>query len=263
MRSDGTLTDSAPQSFGKVWDHNIVRLGSTPTPWDHSFEREFDDADGSFPALVKWLQTLRSAIIPSSGDLSKRLSPLDLPAARQAQCAECSASLILRSPSYRHRVNRAIEGFGLTATDAVAGANVHRKQRTLADGMATGGKFAILLSGSEEFIFGDGFLHNVNVGHITPFNMRCLIPITPEIAIFYSRPWKSLSLPKAFVINLRKDEVMFVNWIIQIYSKNFLFFREIYPIIKSEFERGEHLEIEYHQHPWLDALSDSMAFYSS
>lgn len=70
----------------------------------------------------------------------------------------------------------------------------------------------VLFSGQQEFILGDGFLHNFSSAD-RPLARRCLVPLTPEIAVFYTRP-----LPKGLVPKLAPEEVAFVNRTVQIYT---------------------------------------------
>jgi hypothetical protein len=116
-----------------------------------------------------------------------------------------------------------------------------------------GGKFVVLRASDQEFIFGDGFLHNFSsLDH--PMHARCLIPITPEIAVFYTRPRAYRTFPKLLVLNLTQEEVAVVNLTVQIYSLRYLFFRSIYPVIDEVFRQGLRLEFQYHEHPLIEGL---------
>jgi hypothetical protein len=116
----------------------------------------------------------------------------------------------------------------------------------------------VLHAGSEEFIFGDGFLHSfTGIDH--PMHARCLIPLTPALAVFYSKPTSYRSYPRILAMNLRPDEVAFVNQTIQIYSQRYLFFRTQKPLLDVAFKQGVHLEFEYHQHPWIEQLQHAVA----
>ena len=117
----------------------------------------------------------------------------------------------------------------------------------------------MLLSGESEFIFGDGFLHNISSVANTPHCPRCLIPLTPEIAVFYTRPVSYRTYPKGFVMNLTPDEVSFVNHTVQVYAKRELFFREIHPAIDPVFIKCEHRQYKYDAHPWTTALKQAVA----
>jgi hypothetical protein len=142
---------------------------------------------------------------------------------------------------------------------ALLGLNARNGQKMLSESMKGGGKFTILLSGTRELIFGDGFLHNISSFANTPQSPRCLVPVTPEIAVLYIRPWKYSSLPRAFTMNLDADETAFINRSVQVYSSKYMFYRSQKPEITKEFERGEHLEFRGNTVPWLEALADAVA----
>lgn len=125
--------------------------------------------------------------------------------------------------------------------------------------MSKSGKFAILHAGESEFIFGDGFAHNVSFVSNTNHSIRYLLPLTPEVAVFYCSPMSYRSYPIATSINLNPDEVEFVNFTVQVYSKRFLFFREIHPILSEAFQQGEHLQFEYDNHAWMKAFQEVLA----
>ena len=266
ISSNGKAVSKPPKSFGYTRNDNNVRLASRSTPWDFSFEQTFQDADNSFGSLVDWLKTLSSRIAKPSASIAGRLTPLALTKERELLLAQCCASLIVRSPSLRSRVRMTIESsrraFGIESFEAnqsLVAMNVRAGQQELSRSIVGGGKFAVLLSGENEFIFGDGFFHNVSAVNGPVYSPRFLIPLTPEIAVTYTRPSSYLSHPKALVMNLTPEEVSFVNRTVQIYSGQYLFFREVYPVIDDAFACGAYLQFEYHKHPWIDALHEVMA----
>jgi hypothetical protein len=263
---DGQARIKPPKSFGHTRNDNNVKLASTPTPWDFTFERTFQDADDAFRSLIEWLLSLSSPIAPTIAPFPERVTPIALTNERHLQLAQCCASLIVRSPSLRNRVRVTTESyrkaFGIRDFDlsqSLVGMNIRGGQEELSRSIASGGKFAVLLSGEHEFIFGDGFLHNVSAVNGPIHSPRFLIPLTPEVAITYTRPSSYRSFPKAFVMNLTRQEVSFVNLTVQIYSKQHVFFREIYPVINEAFTRGEHLQLEFDNDPWLGALHNTIA----
>lgn len=262
---DGELIRSLPQQFGAIRNDNNIIAGETPSPWDHSFEETYSKADNAFPGLIEWLHTLTSPINATDAPLPQRLSPLIIENRQRELLAECLASLISRSPNFRNRIRLTTEyyreQFGLrdpTAPKNLIGINVKGTQKSFSEAIKRGGKFAVLLAGEEEFIFGDGFLHNFSMAD-RPHNPRCLVPITPDIAIFHIHPMRYRSFPQAFVVNLSPKEVSLINWATQVYAKRFLFFREIHPVINDAFTEDHHLEVEYHKHPWLEGLQAAMA----
>jgi len=267
LRPDGRVIPATPHSFGAITNDNHIRLSAEgPTVWDETFEPSYGSADSTFPHLIDWLQTLSSANPPSEAAMEHRLTPVLLTDDRRVALAECLASLIMRSPSFRFVVRLGIEGFrrdvGMRepkAEHSLIGLNIRHGQKMLSAAIARHGKFGVLLSGDQEFIFGDGFLHNISSIANPPFNPRCLIPLTPEIAIFYVSPISYRSFPKAFVLNLKEEEVACVNRTVQVYAAQSIFFRRILPSIDPWFQQGKHAEFQGHSVPWLDNLGAVMA----
>lgn len=262
---DGVLLPSQPKSFGGIRNDNNIKLGGAPTPWDHSFESTFDKADGAFSALIEWLQSLKSRFSANAVPFEERLDPIIITDEQHKTLTECLASLIARSPSLRHSLRLTAEyyqslmGVKYPVPQSLIGLNARGGQEHIGRTMSGRGKLAVLLSGESEFIFGDGFLHNVSSANNPPHNLRCLIPLTPEIAILYTCPGQYRTRPRAFVMNLTPQEVSFVNLTVQIYAKQYLFFREIYPVLSEEFTCGEHRTFQYHKHEWIDGLEVVMA----
>ena len=264
IHCDGDFVQSRPKAFGAIKNANTIRLADVPTVWDECFEPTFGRADSEFPKLIDWLQRLHSPIAPSRNALAKRLTPASITDEEFTRLGMCLASIIARSPSFLFRVKRITEAmrrrhFGITepAEKHLIGMNVRDAQSTLSSIMDRG-KFAILFSGQQEFIFGDGFFHNISSVSLPPTSPRCLIPLTPEVAVFYAKPLAYCPLPRSFIVNLTRDEVEFVNDAVQIYSERFLFFREIHPVIHDEFTMGEHRQFKNDRSPWTDELESAI-----
>jgi hypothetical protein len=195
--SSGGLIRSPPKSFGGIRNDNNITFKSSPTLWDMSFERSFAKADDAFPWLIKWLQTLSSPVPAKPGPLAQRLTPLTVEAGRLDTLAECLASLIARSPGFRDRVSKTSEyyrarfGFPDPKPDrTLVAAGVRGAQEAFSRMLRMGGKFVVLKAGEQEFIFGDGFLHNFSSLE-QPMQARCLIPDARDRCILYAAPFLS------------------------------------------------------------------------
>lgn len=265
LACNGDLARSLPKSFGAIRNDNNITFKNVPTVWDESFEKTFAKADDAFPSLISWLRSLASPVVAKVGPFAERLTPLVVTKERQDMIGECLASLIARSPSFRQRISKTAEyyrgrfGFKDPAPDkSLIGLSVRGAQKEFSNTLKSGGKFVVLFSGQQEFIFGDGFLHNFSSAH-RPLAPRCLVPLTPEIAIFYTRPMQYGTYPKGLVLNLVPEEVAFVNRTVQVYANRFVFFRSIHPVVDEVFGQCQHLEFKYHQHPWLDDLERVVA----
>jgi len=263
---DGKVVSSQPKSFGGIRNDNTIRLGTVPTVCDHSFERSFDKADSSFNSLIGWFHLLPSPICDLSKPLPSRLVPLAVTRMQFETVVECLASLIVRSPCFRARISAYTEhlrdrmGFGNPKPERrLIGMNIRNGQKHVGSSMKAGGKFVVLLSGDDEFIFGDGFFHNISAVNDPPMCPQCLIPVTPRVAIFYSRPVQQRSYPKAFVMSLSAQEVALVNETVQLYSEKYLFYRAAKPVLTVDFLSGEHMRFESDRNHWSMDLAKAMA----
>jgi hypothetical protein len=71
--------------------------------------------------------------------------------------------------------------------------------------------------------------------------------------------------PKAVTLPLRLEETVFCNQTIQVYSKDFIYYRSIEPAWHEAFGKGEHLiwdtEGRSHSAPVLDTIFDEVLHY--
>jgi hypothetical protein len=123
----------------------------------------------------------------------------------------------------------------------------------IADSIRSRGKFAVLYSTGREFIYGDGFFHNVKAVVNPPTAPKILAPITPLISVAISRPTMSTVEPRLVTIVLTDDEVDRCNHAVQVYSCDALFYRNDRPVLDEAFKRGEHLEYASSNNP-IDTL---------
>lgn len=108
--------------------------------------------------------------------------------------------------------------------------------------IGTKGKFVILYSPSREFIFGDGFCHNIRSPvQFQLHDPKILVPITPEISVLYARPRQYATEPRLFTFVLKPEEADVLNSAVQIYSRNCIFYRSEKPTIIPDYAGGEHM----------------------
>src|SRR5207253_4584081 len=124
--------------------------------------------------------------------------------------------------------------------NAVIGLNMHRSQRLIADSIGVNGKFAVLFSQGREFIFGDGFFHNVRAVANPPMNPKILAPITPTVSVIVSRPTAFTVQPRLSTIVLSDEEVDRCNHAVQVYSRQALYFRSDRPTVEDVFACNQH-----------------------
>ena len=124
--------------------------------------------------------------------------------------------------------------------NALIGLNMRRSQRLIADTIGAYGKFAVLFSQGREFIFGDGFFHNVSAVVNPPMSPKILAPITPTISVIVSRPMSFTVQPRLTTIVLTDEEVDECNYAVQVYSRHALYFRSHRPTVEEAFACSEH-----------------------
>ena len=256
----GRIVRSTPEKFGVIRNGHHIKLdyaSSGPTVWDTSFEREFDKADGAFPALIEWLLGLAQSDNSPHGRFTEQ-------AAGDHQIAaltESVVSLVVRSPRNREAsVGLAEHLRGPLPTkerNALIAMNMHRKQRVIADSIGHRGKFAVLFSRDREFIFGDGFFHNLNAVVNPPYAPKILVPLTPSMAIAVTRPMSYRTEPRLVSLVLNDAEVDSINRSVQIYSKSELFFRSEEPRLEEAFRAEKHAEYSHPDSP-IDTLLRSL-----
>lgn len=263
IKPDGSEIRVPPDKLGMIGNGHHIKLGDasgSPTPWDSSFEDEFDIADSNFPSVISWLESLNRKLT-SNGDLRQRFVPQAATDEQLCALTECIVSLAVRSPLNREAsVSLAERLRGPLAEwerNALIGVNMRSSQRLIADAIGARGKFAVLFTHGREFIFGDGFFHNVKAVVNAPLGPKILAPITPTISVIVSRPMSFSVEPRISTIVLTDEDVDRCNHAVQVYSRNFLFYRSHKPILAEAFMRGEHLEYTRPDNP-VDTLINSM-----
>jgi hypothetical protein len=255
----GEVIRSSPKEFGQISDgHNILFEGESP--WQSTIENYFDKADRNMPTIVDWLASLKSEVKTENTRvflyLSQEREDDNLDALR-----ECIISLAVRSPKYRNAQNSFVEmlrgKLEKAESKRLIAANIHQKYGTLVQNSKGTGKFAILFSEEFEFIFGDGFYSNINAATEHLFGVKIVIPMTPHIAVAWSSPMAYRSYPRLISIKADKEIVEIVNNSVQVYSKEYLFFRTQKPSLIEDFKLGKHKVYGYQTDP-VYTLIDSL-----
>lgn len=230
-----------PSGAGYTRDaHNILFKGGSP--WNSTFEPDFDKADNAFPGVVAWLRKIRDT---HSDDARHRGVRLAIP--ERETLAECLASLIVRSPRLRYLSEKhtaEIQArFGFREprnVDLIAGSNLQRLQKPFARDIRTGGKFGFLIAGEGTFVFGDGLMSNINPSPDREFNAMAMVALTPKIAVLWFNPASYPSLPEGVSLRLTGAEVLRFNEIVQIYSRDSLFHVGDPPELHEAFRDRQH-----------------------
>ena len=268
IQPNGRLSKGPPKKSGLIKDgHNIkLKQGEdSSSPFDTSFEDEFDIADSNFPNVIKWLENL---VYTSKFDdhLEDRFIPQTCTKEDLDMLAECVVSLAIRSPQNREGYVSLIESIGgeISSSKAIEiKLNMIRKQREIVKLIKNSEvKFAVLYSNSKEFIYGDGFFTNI-VGNVEAPNFPYMVvPITPNISVVMVKPSSYRPDIKLSTLVLRDSEIETCNHTIQIYSKKEIFYKSQKPNIYEDFRCEKHLRYAEIDNP-MSILINNMPGISS
>lgn len=233
--------------------HNVEIGGMALTT---SFEEMFDRPDGKFPEMVAWLQSLAHSHQERIEDDSKQPACVPHPSNQNelALLHECMLSLAVRSPMFRSRILMGIARFNRHSTKKqykqLVALNLRNSYHEMLQRTLGHGKFMVLVAKSNEFIFGDGFYSNIYPHSSLHPPVRMLIPLTPDLAVLYEMPMACLVEPRIVTRLADSELISLVNDTVQIYSKDWLFYRTQPPELREYFRRREHCTIEGHDPVW-------------
>lgn len=247
IKPDGSCIRIGHKTAGVIGNAHHIKLSSNPgdsSPWDESFEDEFDAADRNFPPVISWLENLAREPAQNE-DFRERFLPISATDDWLRLLTECVVSLAVRSPMNREASVSFAEAFRgpipNPERNALIGANMRNSQRIVSDTIGARGKFAILFAQDREFIFGDGFFRNVLAVVNPPHSPNILAPITPAISVVVSRPMSFTVERRLSTLVLRAEEVDRCNHAVQVYARQALYYRSDCPKIDEAFICGKHL----------------------
>lgn len=255
IKPDGSCIRVPPKELGQIGNAHHIKFGNCPgdsTPWDTSFESEFESADSNFPAMIAWLEGLRHKFLPDR-ELRDRFAPVSAADEQLLLLTECVVSLAIRSPRNREAhvsLPEDLRGpIPNPERNALIGANMCHCQRVISDSIGANGKFAVLFSHQREFIFGDGFFHNVDGIIDRPMNPKIIAPITPRVSVIVARQMSFMVQPRLSTIVLSDEEVDLCNHAVQVYSRQALYFRSDQPRVETVFACNQHCEYSHPDNP--------------
>jgi len=238
LKQDGSSFSSTPKNIARVSDgHNVLYDG--PSPWDATYEWEYDEADDGMATVVSFLELCLESFSNQKSFVEIQLQPeID-----RLLCI-CLASLVIRSPRYRESCVALAEDFR---------GPLSRKERNRLIASNMRGRIAFFASKNEEFIFGDGFYQNIGVNPLeTSPGSMFLVPFLPHLAIMYFLPSKYSAQPRCVGRAMSADEVALVNQTTKIYSHNRLFYRHDIPSVGASFTPDKNLIYKYEDDPILE-----------
>ena len=248
LRPDGQERRARPDAFGVIGNGHFIKLGNKPTeitPWDQNFETEFQNADDRFPAVIKWLEGLDYE--PRVGASWRgRFLPQSSSDALFGHMVESLTSLAIRSPMTREACVSIAEHFRGPLPERernkLITANMRDMHRRALEAFGVRGKATAISSPAAEFIFGDGFYHNITSPSMPPSAPRILVPITPSLAVLYAIPMQYTVEPRLSTLVIDAQEAEELNQVVQVYARQMLFYRSAKPNLIEEYRVGKHLQ---------------------
>lgn len=244
---DGEVRSAPPSAFGAIRDGHSIKfhVGSKEgSVWDCSFEAAFSTADNMFPQTISWAESFRPPMHIKEKPRDRFVAQ-DVSDSQLRMLVEGIVSLAVRSPMNREACVSTAEQLRGTLPERernrIIAANMQHAQVTLVRKIGLRGKFVLIYSDRREFVFGDGFYHS-GVSMPGTSSMPCiLVLLTPRVSCLYYSPLRYTTEPKLSLLAVNDDETSTLNDVVQIYSKNSLFYRNEKPNIIDAFKQGKHL----------------------
>lgn len=254
---DGREVRAPSKQFGAINNAHHVKLAG---PWAGSIEPLFGDADTALPTIAQNLEQLSYIQGTQGVGFEERMSPHSINDKDRKLLGEGLASLLMRCPAHRNSLHLTTERFWGRLGDQVhkyddtlIALNINQHYRQVVTSLERGGKIVLLRSGEREFVMGEGYLSTL-VGMTIELQYRCLVPLTPTLAVLAFAPNSYRSVPPVCTIGLTSEEVDCVNDVTQIYTREYIFYRNQKPRLIDAFRAHEFQHTQFHRFPWLDAL---------
>lgn len=259
----GEERGARPESFGVIGNGHFIRLGREPgesTPFDQNFEPIFHQADDRFPAVIDWLENLKFE--PRMGrELRSRFLPQPSSDDLFGQMVESMVSLAIRSPRTRESCVSLAEHLREPLTErernSLIALNMRDMHARAVQACGVRGKATAILSPEREFVFGDGFFHNLVSPSNPPYSPRILAPLTPRLAVLYAIPMRYTVEPRLSTLVIGAGEADAFNHVVQIYARDKIYYRSEKPVLTDEYHTGKHLHLSGSDH-FIEELIHSM-----
>ncbi len=255
IRADGGHFRTQHGKLGGIKNAHTMKMAAIgqTSPWDHSFESLYDTADAAFPRVIEEIQALISNWMQTDPSVTT-YQPVSPSIWLRNNLAKSLVSLCLRGPLNRFMAldlamklrNGKIDP---REQNRIVGHNIMHMLNDYVRHMSGQGKVALIYSPEREFIFGDGFFHNLTtVGNINS-TARMVVPLTPRISVIYAMPQSMTPEPMFHASWITAQVTEQMNATIQVYSKDELFYSNERPKISSKFQSGQFMEYDWGPNP--------------
>lgn len=244
-----------PAKAARIGNAHAVKMGNNgePSIWDEHYEHVFQAADDHFPRMIRTLQEFES-LAPSGRDQS-RFKLIDLEKETYTALVEGVVSLAVRAPSFRERCIGLAEHIRGPLPERERNKLISVNQRHCHEIFT---KYfldrcviMILFNKNDNFIYGDG-IYSTLAPPAQPgggIGETILAPVTPNMAVLLYQPIAYSPNKRTTCTILDEEEVEFFNRIVQIHSKDYLFFKTERPELDEAFLVGKHCEFTGQPHP--------------
>ncbi|WP_407273856.1 DUF4238 domain-containing protein [Dickeya ananatis] len=258
VNSKGESTEVKPKSLAVIKNGHIIKLSDAPekrTSFDQNFECFFDKADSNSNAIIK---SLSEIMIKHFQCESKFFAKSNVCSSEEHELLiEIIVSLAVRSPMYRDRciaVAEKLRGeIRALEKDRLIAINMRDALKNITSHIKNEASIYLLLSKEKEFIFGDGFYHDIPTVTIPSRSPIIVCPLTPNICVIIDAKERKKD-DSLISVALNDEEVAICNDTVQIYSKNEIFYRENNPILSEYFTDNQRKEYYPYDNPLLKLL---------
>lgn len=253
----------------KAHGHTALR----GTPWEYNFEIAFSDADNNAAQVIKSLNALKPLghtvrefaqvirlLFKSGRTYRDTCKFYEIDDELKRNILLLVFSLLIRSPANRHRLEMFSTLVGRPPDEEVGKMNMAQRFREAVRlcERPLGNQFFVLIhSPLKRFIFGDGVLDwltsGIQAGRI---DGRALLPLTPNLCLYVCTPMVMRGHVNCASVTAAPWQVEWINDIVQIYSRDMLFFVGKVPSLTQNFKNRVFLEHAHKQDALIDILDE-------
>ncbi len=250
--------------------HSMLR----GTVWETNFEGKFQSADDAAPKVIDALLSLR----PLGGTFIEFLELIKLFLRRNRKLRDICKfyhldeqihrqlllllfSLLIRSPRCRSRYESYPKLIGLPSDEDVGKDNMRQHFLTasrLTEARSLSNRYFILIhSPVKKFIFGDGSLDWLSGSLVAnKIDGRTLVPLTPQLCVYLCTPHIMRATPNCASVCAPPWMVDRINDLMQVYSRDKLFFVGRPPILSEAFRQRQFLVHKERADPLIELLDE-------
>ena len=240
----------------------VFEKGSEFWP-EEKIEFLFDQSDNDFPRILSELESLSKDTRVQSEEKLSTSHELNYTSEEVSDdLYHCVASLIVRSPSFRARIEKTVRGYGSfdkssSGLQETLLRNIESSFKPIEEAIRSCPQKFCFFADEGEFCFGDGFFHtfNINSAHTIPMYCAGIVPLTPTLAFGFRLP--KLSTQGFKLIKLGRMSVENINRLTMGHSCERIFYRSEKPKLSPEFTAKEFKQLQDNKSIWFDEFCSS------